>query len=151
MPVFDWVFGTKDIPGQRRLAATGPRISIEATIHPVMQRALTDAGVSMPAPVPGIGLIDTGASITSIDVSVAQRLNLQVVGTRKLGTARGVVDAPLFSFTLRLLPWGFNLNCVPGVGCDIHAQGIIALIGMDLLSQCVLTVHGPMGVVSIAV
>ncbi len=68
-----------------------------------------------------------------------------------MGSASGVYDAPLFPFTLRLLPWGYNFDCVPGIGCDIQAQRIIALIDMDLLSQCVLTVNGPIGLMSIAV
>ena len=151
MPVLDWSYRSKDVPGRHRLAAIGPRVSLEATIHQVLQKQLTDAGADVPSPIPGMGLIDTGATITSIDISVAKRLNLQTVGTRKLGTASGSHDAPLFPFTLRLLPWGFNLNCVPGVGCDIQGQGIIALIGMDILSQCVLIEHGRVGLVTLAV
>lgn len=151
MPVYDWVYGGKDVPGQRHLATTGPRISVEAAIHPLLQKTLTDDGADIPPPVPGVALIDTGATIASIDRATAEQLNLQVVGTRKLGTASGPVDAPLFSFSLRLLPWGVNLNCVPGVGCDIGGLGVIALIGMDILTQCMLVVHGPRGFVSLAV
>lgn len=64
MPVFDWIFGSKDVPGQAMLATTGPRVSIEATIHPLLQQSLSAGGGVIPAPFPGIGLIDTGASIT---------------------------------------------------------------------------------------
>lgn len=151
MPVLDWVFGSQGLTGQAHLATVGPRIQIEATPHRHLQQKMLDSGLSIPPPVVGAGLIDTGASITSIDVSIAAQLRLQQIGTRRIWSATGESIAPLYSFTFRLLPWGFNLDCVAGMGCNIHPQGIIALIGMDLLSQGVLTVHGPRGLVTFAV
>ena len=35
-----------------------------------------------------------------------------------------------------------KLMCPRGIGCDIAGQGIIALIGMDVLVNCILIVNG---------
>jgi len=118
-------------------------------VHSAASRFLAAAEKTVPQPVQGIALIDTGASITSIDAKVAERLGLAPTGAIKLGTAGGQTDAPTyaFSFSLPNLP-AFDL--ANGVGCDLQGQGIIALIGMDLMSGCILIINGPDGSFNLA-
>lgn len=142
MPVLNWQPCGEKTEGPAWLRRYGPRISVEISVHIVVQKALISTGQPVPQPVAGQALIDTGASISAIDISVAKQLGLQPVGKRKLGCAAGATEADTFPFTIQIVPGGPNLNCMPGVGADIKAQGIIALIGMDLIGQGVLIVNG---------
>lgn len=142
MPVLNWQTPSAQLDAQTTLRRLGPRISIEVAVHPTVHKVLLDSGQNVPSPVTGTALVDTGASISAIDIAAASRLGLQTIGKQKLGCAAGATEADTFSFTIRILPNGPNLYCVPGVGADIIGQGIIALIGMDLLGQGVLIVNG---------
>lgn len=150
MPVFNWRPTQPNADGQRILSRFGPRIQVEACVHPAAQKSLIVSNQPVPSPVNGFALIDTGATVTAIDEEVARALQLPVIGQTKIGTADGTATASLLPFCLRLLPWGFNMTCVPGISARISNQGIIALIGMDLLSQCVLIVNGPDDSVTLA-
>ena len=143
MPILNW----QHPPGigQQILANFGPRIQVEVSLHPAAQQALADAGQAIPASVNGAALIDTGATVTAIDHKAATTLGLRTVGRKPILTPAGQSDTDQFSFMICVLPYGLKLNCVPGIGADLDRQGLVALIGMDMLAQCVLTVNGPGG------
>lgn len=146
MAVLNWHFaGQPPATAQAALASLGPRVQIQADVHPAVQKSLADANLPIPASVGGLALIDTGATTSAIDIVAASQLELKSVGRKPILTPAGSSEADQFVFTIRLLPWGTTLNCVPGLGASLKEQGIIALIGMDILSQCVLTVNGPGG------
>ena len=147
MPILNWHYPGQAPPAtaQAALASLGPRVQIQANMHPAVQKSLADANLPIPSPVGGFALIDTGATISAIDIAAAAQLGLKSIGRRPILTPAGPGQADQFVFTIQLLPWGLNLNCVPGLGANLKEQGIVALIGMDILSQCVLTVNGPGG------
>jgi len=149
MPVLNW--HPPLLPGgQQVLAERGPRVPVQVSVHPKVQETLTSTGQAVPSSIGGFALIDTGATITSIDQNAALRLGLQVVGQRTVGTAAGPSERFLYPFSVRLLPFGLDLHCVSGMGVDLSGQNIIALIGMDLLHQGVLTINGPMGALTLS-
>lgn len=131
--------GQQPVPNQILLRQHMLRVPVLLTMHPNVLQTLTTPA---PTPIAGMGLIDTGASLSSIDDKVAQQLGLQPTGTCKLGTASGVRIASRYPFRMSV-HGSLNLDCVDGVGCDLAGQGIIALIGMDILSQGILIVNGP--------
>lgn len=108
------------------------------------------AGQTVPAPIAIRGLLDTGASNTAIDPSVLTALGLTPTGTARVNTPTtgaapqtveeydiGIVipgpagGAPLFHQTL------------PVFAAELlNAQGFHALIGRDILSQCVFVFNG---------
>lgn len=111
--------------------------------------ALIAAGQAVPNGVRILGLLDTGASGTAIDPSVLTALGLTPTGTILVsspttGATPQVVNqydvafvipapsgAPLFSQTL------------PVIASELFAaQGFHALIGRDILSQCVFVYNG---------
>ena len=118
-------------------------------IHATLARELEAKGEAISAPIAGQGLIDTGATVTSIDLNVAKTLGLSETGSRKLGTAAGPVDSPTYAFTV-LISGSIRMDCALGVGCDLQGQGIIMLLGMDLLASCIMILNGPDGSFSLS-
>ena len=123
-------------PNPEGLAVVGPILDIQIEIPTALAEVLQVANRPIPIPVVGIALVDTGASITSIDVSVATRLGLNPNGVARVGTAGGARQQSTyqarFSFPGTPLP-GFEHPKV--LGCDLtgqtvlNHQPIIALIG----------------------
>ena len=66
-----------------------------------------------------------------------------------LGTASGPTEAATYAFRVGIANT-FTLDCPQGVGCNLSGQGIIVLLGMDLLSRGILIVNGPDGSFSLA-
>ncbi len=148
MPVSNWYFNHPTMSSQQVLGRVGLRVQVEVCLHEFVQKTLSATGKPIPAAITGIALIDTGATRTSIDIETAAELGLKPIGTCRLGTAGGLTTASLFPFSIRV-KGGPNLNCTRGVGVKIREQNIVALIGMDILSRCVLILNGPDGRFSI--
>ena len=132
------------VPSRLGLQRFGPRVPVLVGVHSATAKSRQESEGEIPVPIQGEGLIDTGASITSVDLSVATKLGLAVTGTCKLGTAGGPQEAPTYAFRFNLSRM-LELDCPQGVGCDLQGQGIILLIGMDLLSRCLFVMNGPDG------
>jgi hypothetical protein len=112
--------------------------------------ALRAAGQPIPNPVPIMGLVDTGASCTSIDPSVLSALNLTPTGSVLVHTpSTGTTphDAEQFDIALVIpatpgaLPLGFGT--IPVISSELLAMGgFHALIGRDILDRCLLVYDG---------
>jgi len=138
MPVANFRF-TRD--PRNELRVRGPRVPVVISLHNAFAKAMQDAGKSIPAPVSGFGLIETGCSVTGIEQSVAAQLGLVPIGTAPFRTAGGPTSCPQYAFALTI-PYLPPISCAQGVGFDLSGQGILALIGMDVLSHCLLVVNG---------
>jgi len=101
-------------------------------------------------PVVGLGLIDTGAEITGVDLPAIQQLGIPSIRQINVGAATGqqmtTVHPVSFAF-----PGGFpeiQFNSV--IACDLQGQGIIALIGRDVLRHMLFVYNGITGTYSFA-
>ena len=117
--------------------------------------ALSAALVANSLPIPtgeaGLALIDTGATFSGIHEPIAKALGLQSTGTMMLGGVAGSKEHDIYqvkaSFPGSPLP-DLELTVV---GVNLEGQaGRIALVGMDLLCQCVLIYNGPQGSFTLA-
>jgi hypothetical protein len=113
----------------------GPRINVAISMPDVLAATLTASGVALPTPHVGFGLIDTGASTTSIDDDVAVALGLPVVDTISIATPTTVSQHPIYPARLtfpgtQLPPILFQRFA----GTRLANQGIIALLGRDFLA-----------------
>jgi aspartyl protease len=145
------------VPHPQGMAVTGPVLEVQIEIPSVLAQSLQAANSPIPNSVTGIALIDTGASITSIDVSIATRLGLNPNGIAMVGTAGGAQQQPTYqarlSFPGTALP-GFEHPKV--LGCNLtgqmvmNQQPIIALIGRDYLLHCVFVYSGGAGAWSLS-
>lgn len=112
---------------------------------------LQHAGQPVPAPVSGLALVDTGASLSAVDTSVIQQLGVQAVGLVQVGTAGGpqrqATYPARFAFPGTSLPSiDFGLLLGATLAGQIAAgtgHPIIALLGRDLFQHFVLVYNGP--------
>ena len=58
------------------LAERGPVIQVLISVHPSMAGQLIQRGETLPEPVSGLALLDTGSSHCVIDDGIAQKLHL---------------------------------------------------------------------------
>jgi predicted aspartyl protease len=146
MPVFHRNFLEKsaNTPSPEHLRNVGPRLPVEIAIPDTLATALSQKGETLPAPVSGYALFDTGASITGIDEEVLKQLGLNPIGITNISTpSDGQVEAALYpakiTFPTTPMPT-FNFTSV--VGIKLKNQGYLALIGRDFMSGMIVIYDG---------
>ena len=134
------------------LQLRGPRIRIQFGIDARRQSALEKNAMPVPAPVPLLAIIDTGASNSGVRAGTFASLGVRPTGTRIVWTAHGGrVDAPEYLGRMWfpggvVLPVTVQELDLPGVefGCllgrDILAHGRLAYDGAD--GSCALVLRG---------
>lgn len=95
-------------------------------------------------------MIDTGASLTCFDLTAARELGLPIVGKVTI-TSASHIDHPTPQFAGRLILPNLGINVERGVGVELASQGLIALVGRDVLRHCTFFYNGPDGSVSCAI
>jgi hypothetical protein len=153
-------------PGQQQipqlspglLAHNGPIIQVQIEVPSALAQSLQRANTAIPNPIDGFALIDTGASITSVDVTVFAQLGVNPNGIANVGTAGGPQQQS--TYPARLLFPGTTLPSTDHartLGCNLTGQTvlggkkIIALVGRDLLSRCVFIYNGSAGMWSLSI
>ena len=133
-------------PSGAALRQQGPRLQVEVSIHPTLAQHLQTQNQPVPAPAVGWALIDTGATLSCVDDSVIQQLHIQPVGIIQIGTAGGPQNQAQypaqFSFPGTPFP---QMNFSTVIGVHLTGQGIIALIGRDVLQHFVMIYNGGLG------
>jgi hypothetical protein len=118
------------------------------------RRILLPVAILRPYPVTDLGgaeakaLIDTGSSVSGVAVSLAQTLGLVGLGKRPLKSARGEEHVERYAFRVALRPeestgsasFLFVFDEVIGIELT-NAFEFNALIGMDILGQCDLSMQ----------
>ena len=101
---------------------------------------------------------DTGAATTSIDIGIAEALELEATGTCKISTAAGVIPMPTFTINI-----GFpNTNLSPfadlaitssklgyNIGEPSSPRNFGVLLGRDIMSKWNIVWNGPTSTVFI--
>ncbi len=140
------------LPPAFALFQRGPIIPVVVLPHPAFAQALQLAGKPIPAPVQGGAMIDTGATTTCVDGEVAQSMGLAANGVAKMASAsHDSSECNTYPVRLTFPIWNVNLDCGKAMGVHIKNQGIIALVGRDLLQNCLLVYNGADGSVSLAI
>jgi predicted aspartyl protease len=126
---------------------------IDVTVMATHQRvsSLKAAGLPFPQPQTIRALIDTGASCSVLDRNVSTALGLAPTSTTLVHTPstgsnyamRDVFDVSLTLGASKPDPATFTLGVIAS---DLASEGFLALIGWDVLAQCVLTCDGPASV-----
>jgi len=123
------------------------------------QGALKAAGQAIPNLVPIRALVDTGASATCVDPSVLQALNLSPTGNTMVVTpSTGGKPAAVDQYDVGLIVPPADRNQVPLIMTTLPvicaellvSQGFHALIGRDVLRQCVFSYNGSIGLFTLA-
>lgn len=141
------------------LAGTGPVLQVRIEVPLVLAQSLQKANAPIPPPVEGFALVDTGASISSIDAPVFGQLNINQNGRALVGTAGG--QHQQFTYPARLSFPGTGLPSMDHpkmLGCNLsghvlfgnQSMRIIALIGRDILRSFVFVYNGTAGTWSLS-
>lgn len=146
MPVFSHTYPSgPHLSGPARLSRFGPVIRVRI-------QALDDAaggpaalGDSGPPFQEGLALIDTGAARSAVDEGVIRKLGAAPVGVAVTGTPVGSHSFDVFPAALGFADLGLTLVFDRVRGVRIAPQGIIAILGRDILSRTVLVYDGISG------
>jgi predicted aspartyl protease len=134
-----------------------PIVNMIVGVSGARYQALTAAGQAIP-PLQNVrALVDTGASGTCIDPLVFQALGLQPTGSIPVltpSTGSTPVDADTYDVAISIpngnLP-ALVIHNMPVTASELFvAQGFHALLGRDILQQCVLTYNGSIGLFTFA-
>lgn len=138
MPHFTVTLDQRGAPVQVIFAATQAR-----------RNALVAAGLAIPPPIAATLILDTGASMTSIDKDVIAKLGLQPTGSTAILTpSTGPTPHQCATFDVDLVVatqgGGFkHVAALPVIEGDYSAQGHQGLIGRDVLAEWRVVYSGP--------
>src|SRR4030066_536105 len=75
------------LPGKQGLHARGPVVQVAVGTMSAVVQEIAQQGASVPGPVTGFALIDTGASITCIDEAAAKTIGAPVIDRIRMSSA----------------------------------------------------------------
>jgi len=140
------------IPPQIVMRDRGPCIQITVTAAESIADQLVQQGKTIPQPVSGMALIDTGASTTCIDVDLAQQLGLPVIDVVQMSSAsHASTSQNVYPIQIEVLGPGIKINVPRAIGATLAPQGIVALIGRDFLQHCTLFYNGVTGEITLSI
>ena len=91
------------------------------------------------------GMVDTGASISTVSDQVAQAAGLIQTGSVPLGGVGGTSERPIYAAAITLPEWGVTVDPIELGGVTIPMPGIDMLIGRDVLRSLSLAYQGSAG------
>lgn len=141
------------------LQIIGPLLQVAISVPTVLAQRLGEEGSTLPNPIAGWALIDTGASRTCVHEQVLMDLGLQPMGLVTTGTAGGKVQRTLYAAKIDFPEDGFEIEFSSVVSVDLTGQAIpvtkekgaqqlLVLVGRDILTRVVLTYNGPGGFIT---
>ena len=138
-----------------QFASAGPLIDLLVGVSQPREHALLKNSMPVPNPVQVRGLIDTGDSCTCIDPEIISSLSLAPTGTTTMLTpSTGIVPHECNQFdvgiTLMHPELAFNFQALPVIEAKLKHQGFQALIGRDVLADCLLVYDGRHGSYTLA-
>jgi predicted aspartyl protease len=121
-------------------------------LHGSILQQLTSQGVVAPGEVTGNALIDTGAGISCVDIDAATQLKAPIIDYVTMTSASHAGNVqPVYPVHLQI-PGSIGIDVPRAVGFPLAAsQGIIAIIGRDVLQFGVLVYNETAGLVSFSV
>jgi len=104
-----------------------------------------------------LGLLDTGANPTSIDISIADYLGLPIVNSAPVQTAAGTIESKHFTISLSFVGCGLRqfsnlkvsscklkfFDLEKTLAAEINKKNIGVLIGRDIMAHWNIVWHGP--------
>jgi predicted aspartyl protease len=132
MPVFS--FTSSDLESNGAI--------IEVTIWPdfAIIKSLADKGEYVPRK-KVVGLIDTGASCSAFDASIANELGLVVRDTQNVLTPSGESSQSLYDVVIVLADAERGIS-LQAFGANLGKQPYDILLGRDVLKSCTLVFNG---------
>lgn len=134
------------LPPQLALSQRGPVVQVSVSVEQHIAQQLLQQGVSLPQPLNGLALIDTGATTTCIDDTAAQQLQLPVVDVATIASAsHPSTQQNVYPIQIEVIGLPITINAPRAIGAPLAAQGLLVLIGRDLLQHCTIYYNGITG------
>ncbi len=114
-------------------------------------RRLASKGRTVPAQQERLGLVDTGASRTCIDISITRQLGLLPLQTTPVATPSGIEERGVYPVRLEFPDMPIPTHAFLRVlAVDLAGMGVGVLIGRDILQNCLMIWNGRTGEVTLA-
>ncbi len=133
------------------LSAKGPVIQVSIGIEEIFAQQLIQQGKQIPELKSGLALIDTGASITCIDETFAVDLGLPVIDKAMMSSAsHDATEKNVYPILIQFIGVPIKLNVDRAIGATLNNQGIIALVGRDVLKEFTMFYNGIAGEITLS-
>jgi predicted aspartyl protease len=140
------------LTGSQALQGRGPVVEVSIGIESSAGSGLLQKGQQLPTPKTGFALIDTGASNTCIDEKTAEEMGLPVIDVAKMSSASHAgIDQNVYPIQITIAGSILQFNVPRAMGGALGAQGLIALIGRDVLQFCTLFYNGITGQITLSI
>ena len=129
---------TSQVPN---LQAVGPIVEVRIAVGSAAEAALRKTGTPIPAPLPAVAMIDTGATGSVIRHGLATQLSLNPVGVTYINTPSST-NVVCYEYLVRVV---FPNNVVVEttiIEAPLQGQHIQCLIGRDVLAHGVFVYIG---------
>lgn len=138
-----------------QMSPGGPILDFLVGVSVPREDALRRHPLKIAQPVQVRGLIDTGASATCVDPDCLARLDITPTGripihTPSTGSTPHTTDQYDVSLILLHPDLHLQLQVLPVISSSLGLQGIQALIGRDVLAQCLFVFDGTARIFSLA-
>ena len=156
MPVYNATFhevaaGRLPTLNPRALLVAGPVLSVQIEVPDALASQLQATSQPVPPSVAGLALIDTGATFSAADLETLTNLGVQPAGSANIWGVGGRTTQSQFpaklSFPGTPLPAIHFSQIIGAPLSGLRIRGfdvpLVALIGRDILSSCVLIYNGP--------
>jgi predicted aspartyl protease len=118
-------------------------VQVAVMIEQSAAKALLSQGKTAPSK-SGLALIDTGASNSCIDEQAAQDLGLPVIDVAAMQSATHEKQS-CNVYPVQIITPLVTINSPRTVGASLASQGLLVLIGRDVLQHCTLFYNGLVG------
>ena len=140
--------GLGQVPGDdlaEKLRREGAIINIQIAVPKSYAQQLQAQGQPVPPPQQVKGMVDTGASISTVSQPVANAAGLQAVGSVPLYGVGGGGESPVYAASFTLTDYGVTIDPIEVGGVSINMPGVDILIGRDILKALDLSYKGGQG------
>jgi predicted aspartyl protease len=129
----------------------GPVFQVTVGLADNVSQQLVQQGKSVPNPISGLALLDTGATSTCIDDATAQVLTLPVIDRQKISTpSHDSVESNVYPALISFTGTPIKVNVLRAIGVALANQGLIVLLGRDMLQYFTIYYNGPFGQITIS-
>ncbi len=126
-------------------------MQVSVNVGRAIAQQILQQGGTLPSPVSGFALIDTGATSTCVDDDAAQRLQLPVIDVVQIASAsHPKAEQNVYPISIEVAGLPIGIDAPRAIGAPLAAQGLLVLIGRDVLQHCVLVYSGVTGSFSLS-
>lgn len=117
------------IPPSLALLQHGPIVQVVVGLAQSFTDQLLQQGQSLPQPIAGNALIDTGASTTCIDELAAQNLRLPAIDVVQMTSAsHASIQQNVYPIQMEIVGSPIGVEVPQAIGANLSAQGLYILL-----------------------